>query len=100
MQNLHFFLQIPLFSLIFCYFSRFLLPKSLSFFKISILFYRYFGIAYPLAKYDMVAVPNFPFSGMENWGLVTYMEVSMLLPDTADALTREKVKVKKIKMKK
>jgi tricorn protease interacting factor F2/3 len=41
---------------------------------------RYFGIAYPLAKLDLIAVPDFAFGAMENWGAMTFRE-NLLLDD-------------------
>lgn len=32
----------------------------------------YFDQPYPLAKQDMVALPDFSSGAMENWGLITY----------------------------
>lgn len=43
-----------------------IVPKLLHFFE------KYFDINFPLKKIDLVAVPNFGFSGMENWGLITF----------------------------
>jgi puromycin-sensitive aminopeptidase len=39
----------------------------------------YFGIPYPLAKCDMIALPDFASGAMENWGLITYREQCMLV---------------------
>ena len=44
----------------------------------------YFDISYPLKKLDMVAIPDFGAGAMENWGLITYREVALLIdPDKA-----------------
>jgi len=43
----------------------------------------YFGRAYPYAKLDIVAVPDFAAGAMENAGLVTFRETLLLLDDNA-----------------
>ncbi|XP_025830686.1 puromycin-sensitive aminopeptidase-like protein isoform X1 [Agrilus planipennis] len=50
-------------------------PRILSYFE------RYFGIDYPLPKIDMVAVPDFGFNAMENWGLITFREAVLLFDE-------------------
>lgn len=47
-------------------FATQLAPKLLSFLE------NYFTIKLPLSKIDFVAVPEFGFSAMENWGLITF----------------------------
>lgn len=43
---------------------------------------NFFGIAYPLPKLDLIAVPDFAFGAMENWGAITFRE-NLLLYDPA-----------------
>lgn len=52
--------------------------------KRSIEFYEeYFGVDYPLPKSDHVALPDFSSGAMENWGLITYREIALLVdPET------------------
>jgi len=52
----------------------------------------FFAIPYPLPKLDMVAIPEFAMGAMENWGLVTYREVDILI-DEAKASSQQKQRV-------
>jgi len=53
---------------------------------------EFFGIHYPLPKLDMVGIPEFAAGAMENWGLVTYREVDLLI-DPTKASSNQKQRV-------
>lgn len=67
-------------------FSADLGAKTLAFYE------KEFASEFPLPKMDMVAIPDFSAGAMENWGLVTYRVVDLLLDEkTASASTRQRV---------
>lgn len=39
---------------------------------------EYYGIDYPLDKMDLIAIPDFAFGAMENWGAITFRENLLL----------------------
>jgi len=41
-------------------------------------FNEYFGVTYPLAKLDLIALPGYAASAMEHWGAITSFETSVL----------------------
>jgi aminopeptidase N len=41
----------------------------------------YFNIPYPLAKLDLVALPDFSAAGMENWGMITFRDSCLLIDE-------------------
>jgi puromycin-sensitive aminopeptidase len=52
----------------------------------------FFGVPYPLPKLDMIAIPEFAAGAMENWGLVTYREVDLLIdPVKASSMQKQRV---------
>lgn len=51
----------------------------------------YFGTPYPLPKADHVALPDFSSGAMENWGLITYREIALLVDQSSSVSMREYV---------
>ncbi len=51
----------------------------------------YFGIDYPLAKLDQVALPDFDAGAMENWGLITFREVLLLADPKNRSISSEQL---------
>lgn len=62
------------------FFASELGPKLLSYFE------TYFDIKFPLPKVDLVAVPDFGFNAMENWGLITFREPALLFQDKVSTI--------------
>ncbi|XP_007943359.1 aminopeptidase N [Orycteropus afer afer] len=55
-------------------------------------FAKHYNIAYPLEKSDQIGLPDFNAGAMENWGLVTYRENSLLFdPLSSSSSNKERV---------
>lgn len=60
--------------------------------KKSIEFYEnYFGIKYQLPKEHLIAVPEFAFGAMENWGAITFRETALLADESSSVSQRMRV---------
>lgn len=71
-------------------------PESLDFpldvaIKTIEFFDDYFGVPYPLPKADHIALPDFSSGAMENWGLITYREIALLVDSNSSVSMREYV---------
>jgi puromycin-sensitive aminopeptidase len=51
---------------------------------------EYFGVAYPYAKLDLVAVPDFEIGAMENAGAVFFRETLLLVDEASVSLAEKK----------
>ncbi|XP_064793155.1 leucyl-cystinyl aminopeptidase-like [Oncorhynchus masou masou] len=49
----------------------------------------FFHIDYPLRKLDLVAIPDFLAGAMENWGLITFRETSLLVGNESSPLDKQ-----------
>ncbi|EDV25912.1 uncharacterized protein TRIADDRAFT_24600, partial [Trichoplax adhaerens] len=49
-------------------------------------FEQLIGQPYSLPKLDMIAIDNFPFSAMENWGLIVYLQRVLLFNPAEDTV--------------
>lgn len=56
-------------------YAYYLVRKYLDYFE------GYFGIENRLPKIDLVSIPDFGFGAMENWGLITFRDAALLVPD-------------------
>uniref|UniRef100_A0A1A8S412 Leucyl/cystinyl aminopeptidase n=1 Tax=Nothobranchius rachovii TaxID=451742 RepID=A0A1A8S412_9TELE len=52
---------------------------------------NFFEISYPLQKLDLVAIPDFLAGAMENWGLITFRETTLLVGKDASPLEKQVV---------
>ena len=58
--------------------------KSINYYK------DFFGVSYPLPKYDCIAIADFSMGAMENWGLVTFRETTVLVdPENTSAKAKQ-----------
>ncbi|XP_022127003.2 aminopeptidase N isoform X1 [Pieris rapae] len=58
-------------------------PKLLAFYE------EVFGVPYALDKLDLIAIPDFSSGAMENWGLITFRETTLLF-DEKEGMPGEK----------
>ncbi|KAM9270464.1 aminopeptidase N [Cariama cristata] len=52
-------------------------------------FEKHYNTAYPLPKADQVGLPDFNAGAMENWGLLTYRENSLLFDDAYSSISNK-----------
>ena len=64
-------------------------PRILAYYE------EYFNVSFPLPKQDMIAIPDFKEGGMENWGLITFLQPDLLYQAGVSSLSH-KDKVTKI----
>ncbi|KAH8311196.1 hypothetical protein KR044_004792 [Drosophila immigrans] len=63
-----------------CKYAAEIAPRLMAFYE------ELFDIRYPMPKMDQLAVPDFSAGAMENWGLISYREASLLYAEDASSL--------------
>jgi puromycin-sensitive aminopeptidase len=61
--------------------------KALDFYE------AYYDIPFPLPKCDFVALPDFASGAMENWGLITFREQTLLVDEHTSVSTKQYVAI-------
>ncbi|KAF7687342.1 leucyl-cystinyl aminopeptidase [Silurus meridionalis] len=51
----------------------------------------FFEIKYPLSKLDLVGIPDFLAGAMENWGLITFRETTLLVGNHSSSMDKQLV---------
>src|SRR2546427_5336994 len=59
--------------------------KSLEFYE------KYFGIPYDLPKLHLIAVPEFAYGAMENWGAITFREILLHADEDTSTSTKKNI---------
>ncbi|TRM72964.1 leucyl aminopeptidase, partial [Sulfolobus sp. E5] len=67
------------------YFAMNIARKVLDFYE------KYFEIPYQLPKVHLIAVPEFAYGAMENWGAITFRETALLADDSSSSQQRFRV---------
>ncbi len=63
-------------------------PQMLEFYE------KHYNVNYALPKMDLVAVPDFSAEAMENWGLITFRETSLLFKEGDTSISEKEIIVK------
>ena len=59
--------------------------------KVISFYNNYFGIKYQLPKEHLIAVPEFAFGAMENWGAITFRETALLADENSSFAQKRRV---------